>query len=88
MGNIAVTSLLKIGFKDYDDDLVRDILEPRDVKLCLQIHIPNAASLDEWYWRFDIRVDIHLRVLIGYSLVILMICMSLPFYCTGLLCGV
>lgn len=50
-----MASLLKMGYKEYDEDLVQDVLEPRDADVCLQILVLEETHLDEWYWCLDIR---------------------------------
>ncbi|XP_074374523.1 uncharacterized protein LOC141714927 [Apium graveolens] len=53
IGNVettTVSSLMNVGGKSWDIDLLNDLFCPRDVALIQRIPIPMIDSQDSWYW--------------------------------------
>lgn len=50
--NQKVVSLMHIGEKKWDLDVIHDIFEDRDVELILSIEL-GGNNKDTWYWRFE-----------------------------------
>ena len=45
-----VASLMETDRKQWDDELIRDICNERDVKLIRSIPLTRQRGEDSWYW--------------------------------------
>ncbi|XP_050233384.1 uncharacterized protein LOC126681873 [Mercurialis annua] len=49
----TVSSLLKVDSKDWDVDVITDVLCIRDAQEILKIPLTSSCNDDKWSWRFD-----------------------------------
>ncbi|XP_060963698.1 uncharacterized protein LOC133033112 [Cannabis sativa] len=50
LNNAKVSSLMKIGVREWDKEVLEDVLNERDKKLVLSIPLNSATNNDGWYW--------------------------------------
>lgn len=48
LGNVKLSSLMSVGEKSWDVELLNDLICPRDVNLIKCIPIPMVESEDSW----------------------------------------
>ncbi|KAL8102066.1 hypothetical protein AgCh_026811 [Apium graveolens] len=51
--NITVSGLMREGVNQWDDEILRDIFNERDVNLIRQIPLPRTTEQDSWFWMVD-----------------------------------
>lgn len=50
---IKVESLMQVGVRKWDEEVLRDIRNDRDRLLISKIALPRREMEDSWYWIFD-----------------------------------
>lgn len=61
LGDIKVKSLMEIGERKWDEEVLRDICNDRDRVLISKIPLPRRDKADSWYWIFEEKGDFTVR---------------------------
>lgn len=51
--NITVSGLMREGVNQWDDKILRDIFNERDINLIRQFPLPMRTGQDSWLWMVD-----------------------------------
>lgn len=59
--NVTVNSLMQVGQREWDIDILEDLFNERDRQLIVQVPLSNRLTSDSWYWNLDSDGDFTVR---------------------------